>query len=468
METPYAGVATLILAAAALLLASPALRRRLWIWVVIGIVGFTTALGIYAIVHGWLTYLVPLFDQFRAPARALVLWTFAVSVMAAFGVDAVRRQLQPVLTPDAVSGEHLLHQLMRWGTVGLAGIAVPLIYLALLLTQENETVFLRVSVAALALTLATAFWLCTWALLAMRRAGWLSSLVVASLLIGLLFFDLSATGAYTDISPTAPTGGYEHTALVDFLHSEPTLGRIDTRTDINDLWQPDSATLYGLEDVGGIANPLLLEHWHQLWEALGGRQSQLYDMLHITHVVVRDGTPLPDGKFELVFDAPERWHSIATVMPCHGPGWSTIYYRWRRAMPRLSALQAPDFDPRQRAIVQGDQSRSVALAPAAGAETVKVVHHGTNTLTIAVAATSPGFLVLSELWYPGWRATVNGEIVSVMRTNAALRGLAIPAGESTVELWFTPDSWRAGLLAAIAGWVLLLIIFIFEKSPRQG
>ncbi len=474
VETPYAGVATLILALAALLLATPANRRRLWIWVAIALVGFTTALGIYAIVHGWLTYLVPAFAQFRAPARTLVLWTFALSVLAAFGVDAVRRQRSTFSSHDllgdtqAIAGKTLFTQILRWGSVGLMGIALPLSYFALLLTQENETVFLRVSVAAIALTLAAFFWISTWALIAMRQAGWLSSLVVGTLLIGLLFFDLSATGAYTDISPTAPTGGYEHAALVDFLRTVPGLGRIDTLTDIQELWQPDSAALYGFEDVGGIANPLMLADWHQLWEALGGRQSRLYDMLNVTHLIVRDGTPLPEGKFALVFDAPGE----------------LAVYRNAEALPRawvvhevvsvdsnaaaLAALQAPDFDPQSRAIVQGMEELSDLNAPATGAEIVEVVEHGTNSLTIAVEATSPGLLVLSELWYPGWRATRNGEAVPLLRTNSALRGVSVPTGKSSVQLKFSPDSWRIGLLAALAGWILLIIIFIFEKSPTQA
>ncbi len=481
VETPYAGVATLILAIAALLLATPALRRWLWIWVAIALVGFTTALGIYALVHGWLTYLLPVFEQFRAPARALVLWTFALSVLSAFGVDAIRHQLSMITPKDAtrndttrgdvssgdLQSERLFYQIVRWGAVGLVGIAVPLIYFALLLTQENETVFLRVSVAAIALTLASAFWLSTWALIAMRRASWISSLVVALLLIGVLFFDLSATGAYTDISPTAPTAGYEHAELVDFLRNTPSVGRIDTLTDIQDLWQPDSAALYGFEDVGGIANPLMLAQWHQLWEALGGRQSRLYDMLNVTHLIVRDGTPLPEGKFTLVFDA---------------PGALAVYHN-EDALPRawlvhdallvdssaaaLAALQAPDFDPRSYAIVQSTAGMPDQMAPATGEEAVQVIGQEINTLTVAVEATSPGLLVLSELWYPGWRATRDGVAVPLLRTNAALRGVSIPAGKSTVELRFTPDSWRVGLLAAVAGWILLLIVFIFAKNTKS-
>jgi len=472
VETPYAGVATVLLALAALLLVSPAVRRWLWIWVVFALVGFTTALGIYGLAHGWLTYLLPIFDQFRAPARALVLWSFAISVLAAFGVDAIRRGLStqgdaPGDAPGDASGEMLLQQILRWGAIGFGAIALPLIYFALLITQENETIFLRVSVAAIGLTLAAAFWVGTWALIAMRRANWLSSLAVAILLIGLLFFDLSSTGAYTDISPTAPTSGYEHEALVDFLRNDHSVGRIDTLTDIQDLWQPDSAALFGFEDVGGIANPLMLAHWHQLWEALGGRQSRLYDMLNVTHLIARDGTPLPEGKFELLFDAPG----------------ALALYRNAEAMPRawlvheligvddeaaaFAALQAPDFDPRRQAIVprleMEREGVPVSLAPATGEEVVAVLDQGTNTLTLSLKSSSPALLVLSELWYPGWRATINGDELPIIRTNGALRGVFVPAGEAVVTFRFVPNSWRTGLLAAMAGWILLLLVFLFEK-----
>ncbi len=84
----------------------------------------------------------------------------------------------------------------------------------------------------------------------------------------------------------------------------PTHFRIDSDTDIAGLWQPDTAALYGLEDVAGIANPLSLRQWQQFMHATGGRATRLYDLLNVKYVLVRDGTPLPDGKFELALDAP--------------------------------------------------------------------------------------------------------------------------------------------------------------------
>jgi hypothetical protein len=465
VETPYAGVATLLLALGALFLADQTTRRRLLIWAGIALFGFVTALGIYAIIHGWLTALLPLFGQFRAPARALLLWTLGIAVLGALGIDLVAATVAKQLSGQ--TGWRAWQSLLQRGAFTLLGVVVPLVYVALLLTQENETAFLRASLAALALTFVALFWLATWAVAALHWSGWLNAQGQAIALVALLFFDLSATGAYTDISSSDPTTGFQHPELVNFLRSDPELARIDTLTDINDLWQPDAAALHGLQDVGGIANPLMLESWRMMWASLGGRQTALYDLLNVKYILVEDGTPLPEGKFELAFDAP-------------GP---LVVYQNRTPLPRAwlvheiatvennaqayTALQAPTFDPRQLAILVADPSLP-ALAPAAADEQVQMTHYGSNEMTLAVNSSAPALLVLSELWYPGWQATVNGVSEPIWQANGALRAISVPDGQSAVVLRFAPLSWRMGLAAFGVGLLLLLVISLRHFARRSA
>lgn len=433
VETPYAGVATLILAVAGVTLASPTERRRLLPWIGLALFGFVTALGIYAIFHGWLTLLVPGFGQLRAPARALILWNFSFAILAATGLDAIRHSQftnAPWTRPTTFTA------FLKAGGLILLGLFTPLLYLALLLTQSDPVIFTRASVAALAVTLATGCWLATWLLIRAQQMQWISPQLFASLVIGLLFFDLSASSAYTDISPTPPTAGFQHPELVAFLKSDPDLFRIDTRTDIADLWQPDAAALYGLQDVGGVANPLTLRHWQEFWEATGGRQSQRYDLLNVKYVLVQAGTPLPDGKFELAFTAPD----------------GLAVYRNRDFLPRAWLAAG-----------QGDLTQ---LGPLSGAPPATITHYGANELTVSVAPTGPAYLVLSELWYPGWQATVNGTVAQVLPVNGALRAVALPAGPATVQLWFAPRSWQIGLGAAAVGVMLCLLCLWLPTRPR--
>ena len=109
-------------------------------------------------------------------------------------------------------------------------IVTPLIYATLLVTQSDPTAFLRASLAALAVLIATVLWLATWALLTALRTGWIGASTTGALLIALLFLDFTSTGAYTDISPSDPTRGFQHSEVIDFLRADRDLFRIDSRT----------------------------------------------------------------------------------------------------------------------------------------------------------------------------------------------------------------------------------------------
>ncbi len=427
VELPYLGVPALILAVAGIVLAPLQQRRRLWIWVGLATFGLIVALGIYTVVHGWLTLLLPMFDQFRAPARALVLWAVGMSVAAAVGFDAVAVQLtrSRILTGFLAGGAALL------------GLSVVVSYTLLFVTQADATAFLRASLAALALTLAFGTWLGSWALIAARQQRRLSFDAFSSLMLALLFIELAAAGAYTDISERDPTQGFQHDAVIAFLRSDPDLFRIDTRTDLADVWQPDTAALAGLQDVGGVANPLALRSYVAFWEATGGRAARQYDMLNVKYVLVKEGAPLPAEKFVKVF----------------GPAQGIEVYENQDFLPR--AWFAP-----------ADANLS-NLQPPAVVTPAQIEAYTPNQLRFAIDAPAAGWLIVSELWYPGWRATVNGADAEIASVNGALRAVAIPAGQSTVTMVYAPASFMWGLLAAAAGLVLLAVL-IWQARPKPA
>jgi hypothetical protein len=417
VELPYLGVAALILAVAAPLLAPPARRRQLWGWLGMALFGLLVSLGVYGLLHGLLTLLLPLFDQFRAPARALILWALGMSVLAAVGFDLVvnaagNNAKNSPAHPVTSSPAHIFDAILRWGAILLLFIALPLSFLALLLTQGDEIAFLRASLASLALALAAACWLGTWAVIALRRRAAITAPVAAALLIGLLFFDLAASGAYTDISATDPTQGFQHPEIVAFLRSDPDLFRIDTDTDIAALWQPDTAALYGLQDVAGVANPLLLRAMYDFQQSTGGRGTRRYDLLNVKYVIVRAGTPLPEGKFARVL----------------GP------------VRELEVYENQDFVP--RAWFAPADADLANLLPPDDPLPAQVTRYTNSALAVELEAPAAGYLILSETWDPGWRATVNGAPAPIAPVDGVFRAVAVPAGHSTVEMRYWP--WPVG------------------------
>lgn len=428
VELPYAGLAALLLAAAALLLTHDGrARRALLPWIGIALVGLAVGLGIYAIAHGWLTQLLPFFGQLRAPARALILWSLGLSVCAAVGLDMLMRRVGAV----ADGGMAAWRALLRTGAVGWVGIVMPLVFLSLLLTQGNETAFLRASVAGIALALAAGVWLSVWLLTEGARSGWIGVQALGALLAAVLFFELAANGAYTDISPRDPTTGFNHSEIVAFLQADPDRFRIDTRTDIDGLWQPDTAALVGLEDVGGIANPLTLSSWDAFMESTGGRDSDRYNLLNVKYVIARDGTPLP-ANFALALDA----------------AGELSVFRNNAWLPRAFL-----------AIPQGD-----LMLPDTAQPPVLIEEYTSTHIRLRTQAATPAMLVLSETWYPGWHATVNGAPQTVAVVNDLQRALLVPAGEAVVELTFAPDSLRRGWMLAALGLALWLMLLVIGRS----
>jgi hypothetical protein len=168
----------------------------------------------------------------------------------------------------------------------------------------------------------------------------------------------------------------------------------------------------------------------------------------------------------------------------------TRIYENRRAMPRAwlasqalrldaesvkQAIQTstlPDgttFNPSTTALVE-DSVDLPGQAPDKGASAV--VTRAENTLVeVRTTSRQPGLVVLGDLYYPGWRATVNGRAARVLRTNFVQRGVAVPAGDNVVRFTFRPGSLYLGIgmaLMSIAGIALACARGIATAKPVLG
>jgi len=83
-----------------------------------------------------------------------------------------------------------------------------------------------------------------------------------------------------------------------------------------------------------------------------------------------------------------------------------------------------------------------------------------NKVKVDVDATIPAMLVLTEIWYPGWEASVDGAPVELYRVNYLQRGVWLNAGKHRIELIFRPKSWRIGMNISIISWGALILIFL--------
>jgi hypothetical protein len=94
------------------------------------------------------------------------------------------------------------------------------------------------------------------------------------------------------------------------------------------------------------------------------------------------------------------------------------------------------------------------------ASMVQITSYEPNRLTYDVNTGKGGVLVFSEIYYPGWTATVDGEPVELGRVNYILRAMNIKPGKHQVELAFFPKTVKTTETIAYVAYVLLLLLMI--------
>jgi hypothetical protein len=446
----YLGIFPLILAGLAVLLRR---GRRVRLFVVLAGVAFLLALGGQSVVHGWTYRLLPGFGQLRAPARFVVVLDFALAALAALGLDRLLGPLEPWARNTFRRVWRGLFLLSAAAAVVGGGWAYLVIYQA---QDRDPALFWRVSAAGSGVILALLLLGAGLAWLGARRSGRLRRSTLAWLAVGLVFLDLSSVGAYTDLGDRPPTAGFDHPQVVAFLRDDPGFYRIDSRTDVAGVWQPDLTLLAGLDDVNGVDNPLVIADTHRFWEGTGGRSTPLYDLLGVRYVVGSKQVTLDTDKFVLAFD-----------------GDPTVdVYRNQRALPRAfvvhrsqvaadheqawKLLHQPGFDPATAVILESGRALDVPGVTAAAA--VQLLLRQPDALEFQIDSPAEGYLVLSDPYYPGWRATVDGQPANILRADYAFRAVAVPAGVHRVTMAFRPGAWTAGLAISIATALVLLVL----------
>lgn len=135
----------------------------------------------------------------------------------------------------------------------------------------------------------------------------------------------------------------------------------------------------------------------------------------------------------------------------------------------LARISAEDFNPSEVGYVTREPSLEIQEDTTA---TAVVTEYTPNYISIELSRSTPGYLVLSEIWYPpGWSATLDGEEIDIIRTNYILRGFEIPAGEHTLELTLEPEWYPAGWWVALIGTIILYLtgavgIFINVRQKK--
>ncbi len=122
------------------------------------------------------------------------------------------------------------------------------------------------------------------------------------------------------------------------------------------------------------------------------------------------------------------------------------------------AVHSPDFRPAEEAVVEARGEQFDVGYDATGR--VRVISYAPTAIRLETEGSRPAFLVATESYYPGWEATVDGSATRIYATDAAFRGVRVPAGKHTIDFRLVPRTlyWSAAISAAALGALLILCL----------
>ena len=194
-----------------------------------------------------------------------------------------------------------------------------------------------------------------------------------------------------------------------------------------------------------------------------------------------------------LFDSRTTGISTPLVAATRSAFWTTVYDRDQvqilhntRALPRawlVTEAQAVDgeealqrirgeskqeFDPRRTVLLEVTPDELPALpgGELSPQSTTRMLSYEPNHLLIETDAPTATVLVLSEIIYPGWEATVDGHQVRINVADFLLRAVALPAGKHRIELRYTASAARNGAIISAFTLLLLGALFVYERRTR--
>jgi len=105
--------------------------------------------------------------------------------------------------------------------------------------------------------------------------------------------------------------------------------------------------------------------------------------------------------------------------------------------------------------------------------TIRLADHTPRTMKYESESQADGLAVFSEIWYPGWEATIDGKPAEVLRADYILRALQIPAGKHTIEFTFRPKPYTTGnTITTASSWIVFAffigaIVLSFKENRSE-
>lgn len=436
-----------------------------WAWT-LGIFFLLLALGKWSPLHGLAYVLMPGFAAAREASRILLICHLAFAFLAGFGAQAF---FAPIGKGERKTRWRILQILF------FCWLAVILLvfggYFFRLQVQFQPAPF---DLIFFACGLLTAVLL----LAACRYFGWLpySGLKIMAYLILLFDFHFMMS---TLIQPKTefdrrqnfePRKLYAPDSIVKFLQENSGPFRVDF---IENSYPRNSGEIFQLETVHGFSATRQISY--QSFLDSGYEPHSVHaDMLNVRFVVDSREWPLP-----VIFQQGNlKVYENTNYMP---RAWLVNRIQIKASLPEVfGELSRNPPNPGREAYLFGSKSlpepwRKLTEEPFQDdsliqSARVEYQRLGPNTFTVSFRAPSESLLVVSENYYPGWKAYSGGKLKQIYQTNGTLMGVLVPAGFSKIVFRYRPTGFREAVALTVLalGFLPVALVLMIRNSRRTS
>ena len=114
-----------------------------------------------------------------------------------------------------------------------------------------------------------------------------------------------------------------------------------------------------------------------------------------------------------------------------------------------------------------DAGHSTAETPPSASAAAAIVEDQRNRVVIETTNANDAWLVLSDNFYPGWRAMIDSRAAEIFQADATMRAVKVPAGRHVVSFVFAPEVFRASLMVSLAAAALLGLGLVVAAVRRR-
>ncbi len=409
------------------------------------------ALGDFFILHKFFFHNIPGFHLFRNPGRMSLWFTFSAAILSGFGLNEIIKSSN---LPDNRASKKLLAKISLI-TILIGAFVWGFVQLGLFQEHQNMRYLQEIrTIAQSQSNIMLAFIAVIAIVIFIFSRSKISSFIFIALIYLIQFIDVHNFGFNFNNGKVSPTKYYNRTGkLTNFLKTEgkKEYFRINSRQGGNMLLDRNQGMVDKLFLMEGYT-PLALQRAF----TIGSSWDKICD--------------LHNAKYRIQIDE-ERQSTDLTQSTTYLPrAWFVYNYKVINEDEKIKEFMSQsDFDPSQVVVLEKEIKLPAAQTVSWNSWSAKITTYKLNSISLDVTTPSDGILVLSEIFYPGWKAYIDGAEQNILRANWNLRALEVSQGDHKIEIRFEPKPLYSGTIISFStiGLCAMGIVYSLRKKNKK-